>query len=234
MHLGMIGGIGPASTVAYYQRLSAGVREAGGVLDLTIVNADVNELIRNNDANDKQAQAKAYANLIDRLKHAGAECAAITSLGGHFCFEDTVALASLPMISAVTPLDAYFAKNGMESVGLMGTKVVMQTQLYGQLSHTKALVPDTTLEAVGDTYIDMALASHCTDTQRTFFIEEGQKLIDKGADAIVLAGTDLSLAFDGRNVGYKVVDALDVHVSLLTDIALGHADLNEHSARLTQ
>ena len=34
MHIGMIGGIGPASTVAYYQRLSAAVRDAGSVLDL--------------------------------------------------------------------------------------------------------------------------------------------------------------------------------------------------------
>ena len=52
MQIGMIGGIGPASTVAYYQRLSAAVRDAGGALDLTIVNADVNELLRNNEAGD--------------------------------------------------------------------------------------------------------------------------------------------------------------------------------------
>jgi aspartate racemase len=71
MHIGMIGGIGPASTVAYYQRLSAAVRDAGGALDLTIVNADVNELLRNNEAGDKNAQAIAYAKLIDRLTAAG-------------------------------------------------------------------------------------------------------------------------------------------------------------------
>jgi aspartate racemase len=137
------------------------------------------------------------------------------------------------MVSAVSPLDAYFAKNDIKTVGLMGTKVVMKTLLYGQLTQTQALTPRDTLDAVGDTYIEMALASNCSDTQRTFFFEEGAKLINQGADAIVLAGTDLNLAFDGRDVGYKVVDALDVHVSLLTDIALGHADLNEHTAGLT-
>ena len=233
MHIGMIGGIGPASTVAYYQRLSAAVRDAGGVLDLTIVNADVNELIRNNETGDKNAQAKAYGKLINRLKAAGAQCGVITSLGGHFCFDETVALASLPMISAVSPLDAYFAAQGIKSVGLMGTKVVMQTELYGQLSKTKAITPKGTLDDVGKTYIEMALTSHCNDDQRAFFIEEGRKLIQHGADAIVLAGTDLNLAFDGRDVGYNVIDALDVHVALLTDLALGHADLNEHTAGLT-
>lgn len=234
MHIGMIGGIGPASTVAYYQRLSAAVRDAGGVLDLTIVNANVNELIRNNEAGDKNAQAIAYAKLIDRLKAASADCAVITSLGGHFCFDETVALSSLPMVSAVTPLDAYFAGQSIKTVGLMGTKVVMNTQLYGQLSQTSALPPTDTLDLVGETYIEMALSSDCSDTQRAFFIEEGRKLIDQGADAIVLAGTDLNLAFDGRDVGYTVIDALDVHVALLTDLAVGRALLNEHKAGLSQ
>ncbi len=234
MHIGMIGGIGPASTVAYYQRLSAAVRDAGGVLDLTIVNANVNELIRNNEAGDKNAQAIAYAKLIDRLEAAGADCAVITSHGGHFCFDETVALSSLPMVSAVTPLDAYFAGQSIKTVGLMGTKVVMNTQLYGQLSQTSALPPTDTLDLVGETYIEMALSSDCSDTQRAFFIEEGRKLIDQGADAIVLAGTDLNLAFDGRDVGYTVIDALDVHVALLTDLAVGRAHLNEHKAGLSQ
>jgi aspartate racemase len=137
------------------------------------------------------------------------------------------------MISAVSTLDAYFAAQGIKSVGLMGTKVVMQTELYGQLSKTKAITPKGTLDDVGKTYIEMALTSHCNDDQRAFFIEEGRKLIQHGADAIVLAGTDLNLAFNGRDVGYNVIDALDVHVALLTDLALGHADLNEHTAGLT-
>ena len=234
MHIGMIDGIGPASTVAYYQRLSAAVRDAGGVLDLTIVNANVNELIRNNEAGDKNAQAIAYAKLIDRLKAASADCAVITSLGGHFCFDETVALSSLPMVSAVTPLDAYFAGQIIKTVGLMGTKVVMNTQLYCQLSQTSALPPTDTLDLVGETYIEMALSSDCSDTQRAFFIEEVRKLIDQGAEAIVLAGTDLNLAFDGRDVGYTVIDALDVHVALLTDLAVGRALLNEHKAGLSQ
>jgi len=71
-------------------------------------------------------------------------------------------------------------------------------------------------------------------TQRVFFIEEGRKLIDQGAEAIVLAGTALNQAFDGRDVGYNVIDALDVHVTLLTDLAVGRAHLNKHKAGLSQ
>ncbi|MEL6451008.1 MAG: aspartate/glutamate racemase family protein [Pseudomonadota bacterium] len=224
MHIGLIGGIGPAATISYYQRMTAAMRALGQPLDLTIVQADVDTLLANNTAGDAQAQARVYAGLIDRLRAAGADCAAISSLGGHFCFDETVPLAALPLVSAVAPLDAFFVRQGIGTVGLLGTGVVMRTQLYGQLAHTRALVPDT-VEETGKAYTDMAVAGQCSEAERRYFIAAGQALIDRGAEAVVLAGTDLNLAFDGRDVGYRVVDALDVHVDVLVRLASGQMQL---------
>ena len=50
---------------------------------------------------------------------------------------------------------------------------------------------------------------------------------DQGAEAVVLAGTDLGLAFDGHDAGYPVIDALDVHVAVLADLATGTRTLAE-------
>ncbi len=227
LHIGLIGGIGVAATVVYYQRLTAAVNARGGQLDLTIVHADVQELIRNNLADDRQTQAKIYARLIDRLKAAGCDCAAITSLGGHFCFDETVPLSPLPLVSAVTPLDAYFATQAIQKVGLLGTRVVMRTRLYGQLRQTEAVALDGEIETLGQQYQEMAVAGQCTDAQRSLFLDAGARMVDDlGADAVVLAGTDLNLAFDGRDPGYRVIDALDVHVDLLADLAIGAKTLN--------
>jgi aspartate racemase len=225
MHLGLIGGIGAASTVVYYQKLTAAMRSLGKPLEMTIVQADANVLVKNNLADDRTAQAQVYAGLIDRLKAAGADCAVITSLGGHFCIDETTRVSSLPIVSGVAPLDGYFLAENIKTVGLLGTGVVMRTKLYDQLTQTNAIAPDD-IDTVGQTYLDMALSSNCTDDQRSFFIAEGKKLIDAGADAVVLAGTDLNLAFDGRDVGYKVIDALDVHVDLLVGLASGATPLN--------
>ncbi|MCV3273913.1 aspartate/glutamate racemase family protein [Roseobacter sp. WL0113] len=227
MHLGLIGGIGPAATVAYYQRLTARLREMGHALDLTIVNADAGTLVRNNRTDARQAQAEIYAELIGRLKAAGADCAAITSLGGHFCYAETEAISPLPLISAVAPLDVYFVAQGLGTLGLLGTDVVMRTQLYGQLTRTTAVAPQENREEIGRAYIDMALRGHCTDDDRTLFFEAGRRMVaDQGAEAIILAGTDLNLAFDGHDPGYKVIDALDVHVALLADLAAGRITLD--------
>ena len=122
MHIGLIGGIGPAATLVYYQRLCAAMAERRARLELTLVQADIHELIANNLADRREAQAVIYAGLIDRLKAAGADCAAITSIGGHFCFEETVARSSLPLVSAVEPLDHFFAAEGIGCVGLLGTR----------------------------------------------------------------------------------------------------------------
>lgn len=217
MHIGLIGGIGPAATIAYYQRLTDRARHDGRALDLTIVQADVGALIQNNLADDRQVQARVYAELINRLAAAGAECAAITSLGGHFCFDETVALSSLPLISGVLPLDAYFQNQGIGTVGLLGTAVVMRTSLYGQLTRTRAIAPTADLDQLGRTYQAMAVRGACTAEERALFLDAGAQMVrDQGAEAVVLAGTDLGLAFDGSvDPGYPVIDALDVHVDLL-------------------
>jgi aspartate racemase len=226
MHIGLIGGIGPAATLVYYQRLCARMRQLGKPLELTIVQADVNTLIANNLADKRDEQAAVYADLIDRLKAAGAQCVGITSLGGHFCFDETARVSSLPLVSAVTPLDDYFASEGIARVGLLGTRVVMRTRLYGQLKRTSAVACDDDIERIGQSYQDMAVAGVCTDEQRALFIEAGRRMVDEqGAEAIVLAGTDLGLAFDGHDTGYRVIDALDVHVSLLADLAAGRTSL---------
>ena len=226
MHIGLIGGIGVAATVVYYQRLTAAVERRGGQLELTIVHADVHELIRNNLADEREAQAAVYAQLIDRLKAAGADCAAITSLGGHFCFEETVPRSSLPLVSAVSPLDDFFASQGFGTVGLLGTRVVMATRLYGQLTRTRAVALDDELDELAQSYREMAVAGVCTPDQRALFLDAGSALVHQcGADAVVLAGTDLNLAFDGHNPGYPVIDALDVHVEVLADLATGKREL---------
>jgi aspartate racemase len=225
LHIGLIGGIGPSATVVYYQRLCAAMAKRGARLELTIVQADIHELIANNLADRRVEQAAAYLPLIERLAAAGADCAAITSIGGHFCFGETLAISPLPLVSAVEPLDAFFAAEGIGCVRLLGTRVVMRTRMYGQLIRTHSVVPEE-IDLIGQTYQEMAVAGHCTDAARALFFEAGRRLVEEqGAEAVVLAGTDLGLAFDGHDPGYPVIDALDVHVAVLADLASGRRAL---------
>lgn len=226
MHIGLIGGIGPAATVVYYQRLCAAMAIRGVPLEVTIVQADIQPLIVNANSDGRAAQARLFAPLIDRLKAAGANCAALTSIGAHFCFEETRALSSLPLVSAVAPLDAYFVAQGMGTVGLLGTRVAMRTRLFGLMKATRALAPEEDFEDVGQLYQDMAVTGSCPDRSREVMFSAGRRMMARGAKAVVLAGTDLNLAFDGRDPGFPAIDALDVHVALLADLASGSRSLD--------
>ena len=198
----------------------------GKRLECTIVHAQIEDLVRTNTADLREEQASYFAPLIDRLRAAGADCAAITSIGGHFCYEETMQVSSLPLISAIAPLDAFFVREGIGTVGLLGTRVVMRSKLYGRLDQTRALALEDEIDTIGQSYTDMALAGVCTEQQRVLFLDAGRRLVECGADAVVLAGTDLNLAFEGQPTSYRVVDALDVHVDVLAKLAADQLELD--------
>jgi aspartate racemase len=99
--------------------------------------------------------------------------------------------------------------------------------MYGQLRRTAAVACDDDLDRLSQLYEDVALSGMCDDAQRDALFAAGQRMVtEQGAEAIILAGTDLNLAFDGRHdPGYRVIDALDVHVGMLADLAAGRTRL---------
>ena len=72
MHIGLIGGIGPAATEFYYRGLVAAHEKSGAALDLTIVHADVRDMVQNATAGNAAAQAEIFRGFAERLKVAGA------------------------------------------------------------------------------------------------------------------------------------------------------------------
>src|SRR5260221_13463841 len=71
MHIGLIGGIGPAATGFYYRRLISTFASKKAVLELTIVHADTPTLLSNLVSNDAAAQVAIYTRLTNRLVAAG-------------------------------------------------------------------------------------------------------------------------------------------------------------------
>src|SRR5215510_5666994 len=124
MHIGLIGGIGPAATEYYYRGLIERYARPGIALDLTIVHADVREMARNLASGAAQEQAEIFARLIRRLAAAGAEIAAVTSMGGHFCIRELTAISPLPLLNAIPEVDATIRQRNLKTVGIIGTRNV--------------------------------------------------------------------------------------------------------------
>jgi aspartate racemase len=217
MHIGLIGGIGPAATEFYYRGLIDRHASSNTRLELTIAHADVHEMARNLASRDAQKQAEAFAPLVRRLAAAGAHAAAVTSMGGHFCIRQLEAMSPLPLINALPEVDSAIRQRGFKKVGIIGTRMVMETRLYGVISAAEVVVPrGDELDEVHRKYVDMATVGRVIDAQRRVFFAAGKRLCqDQGAEVVLLGGTDLFLAFQGTDCGFPVLDCADVHVDAI-------------------
>ncbi|MGI9508930.1 MAG: aspartate/glutamate racemase family protein [Geminicoccaceae bacterium] len=220
MHIGLIGGIGPAATDLYYRGLIDAMKAKGAELDLTMAHADAPTLVRNFEARQPEIQAEIFLRLADRLAIAGADVVAITSIGGHFCIEQFQPRSPLPVINMIEEMNAHLAKQGYKAVGLLGTDTVMKTRFYGGVISTEIFVPPPqVINEVHRAYVDMALAASVDAAQRKIFIDAGQALTDNGAETILLGGTDLFLAFDGETVPFETLDCAGVHIDAIARAA---------------
>jgi aspartate racemase len=221
MHIGLIGGIGPAATVYYYRELVRLFAEANTKLDLTIVNADSREMVGNLVGQDTRAQAEIFRACTTRLKAGGCDFVAVTSMGGHFCIADFEAISPLPVLNAIPVMDEEFARLDLKRVGILGTSAVMNSGLYG-VSSTKVIAPALAeRQRVHDTYVAMAEAGAATDAQRAYMEDVAFRLMrDDSVEAIVLGGTDLFVAFDKPEHPYKIFDCALVHARAIAHRAM--------------
>ncbi len=213
MHIGLIGGIGPAATDYYYRLLINTLRARGADFDITIVHADSPLLIANQIAGREAEQADIFARLTERLALAGADTVAVTSIAGHFCIERFTELSPLPVNNLITAVRQHLREQGYMRVGSLGTEISMRTGLYGMLNGFDCIAPDEAdIKVIHDHYLAMANAGRVNDDQRTAFLAAGQDMVaNQGAEAILLGGTDLVLAFDGIDPGFAVIDCAKIH-----------------------
>ncbi|MEL6317565.1 MAG: aspartate/glutamate racemase family protein, partial [Pseudomonadota bacterium] len=162
------------------------------------------------------AQAAIYARLTERLARAGADRVAVTSIGGHFCIEAFKPLSALPVIDIVDAVRDAVAARGARRVGLIGTRTVMESGFYGGLAPVETLAPPGALaDAVHAAYVDMATSARVTAEQRAVFDEACAALLEAGADAVLLAGTDLALAYDAQTSDLPLIDGIAAHVAAI-------------------
>lgn len=221
MHVGLIVGIGPAATDVYYRTILATAGSRGDVLDLSMAHADTATLLRHQASNDVAAQVAIYLRLTARLQAAGAEAVAVTSIAGHFCIDAFQAASPLPVINLLTEVDQAVIAAGYRRLGIIGTRVAMQSRFYGALTKAEVLVPEgARLTEVHDAYVAMATAGVVTDAQRGCFFTASRELMAAGAEAIMLGGTDLALAFAGTAPDFPVLDCAAVHAGAIARAAL--------------
>jgi aspartate racemase len=222
MHIGMIVGVGPAATDYYYRYLISALARAGQELHLTMAHADTRTMLRNQAEWNVEAQVEIYHQLTERLQRSGVERIAITSIAGHFCIEAFKVVSPVPVIDLLDVVKLEVRRRGFKRIGLLGTRVVMETRFYGVLDDVEVIAPMNDLLEVHQAYVSMASAGVATPEQREVFMRAGNALTTThGCESIMLAGTDLALVFEkGVDPGFGTFDCAEAHAAAIASLAM--------------
>lgn len=224
--LGIVGGIGPESTIEYYRFILDGYRARipdGSTPHLIIDSIDVNRGIKMLDANDLAGLADYISASVERLVRAGAEIGLIAANTPHLVFDVVQRRTTLPIISIVQAACNEAQRLGLRRLGLLGTGFTMRGRFFSEVFERAGLeliAPNQEEQAViHKTYIDQLLKNKFLPESRDAILQVIERLRgDERVEAIVLAGTELPLLLRGEEPeGVAFLDTTLIHVKAAVD-----------------
>jgi aspartate racemase len=216
--LGLIGGLGVGATVHYYQELVKAHAARGWTPHLLIIHADVNLVLTHvRDGNITQL-AEYLAGLVRRLQAGGARIAAVSAVTPHVCIAELARMSPLPLVNLIDEAATEIRRRGLKRVALFGTRFTLETGFFGQLEGVAEVIrpkPDE-IDSIHETY--MQLVSHAAGSRQQFrtLPEIAHTLCERDrVEAIVFAGTELSLVFNEGNTDFPHIDCASLHLDAI-------------------
>jgi len=212
--LGLVGGLGVGATVHYYRELARAHAAQGCVLNLVMMHADMQRVLKDAGAGETARLAEYLAGLIRRMASAGAELAAIPAVTPHICARELEELSPIRVISLIEAMARETAAKGFRRVSIFGTRFAIERKMFGQMKETQIVLPrPEEIDTIHNTYLDMANAGRGTKEQYEQLRSLAIQLIERERlDAILLAGTDLSLVFNESTTDFPHVDGTHAHL----------------------
>jgi aspartate racemase len=218
--LGMIGGVGPESTVDYYKNLIAMYRERkpdGHYPQFVINSIDLQKGIDFLEGNNLAGMADFLLSEIEKLPRAGAEFGIIAANTPHIIFDDIAPKLPIPFISIVEASCDSAKSRNFKRLALFGTRYTMQADFYQKVFRREGIelvVPETKdqdyihekyfAELVPGTFLPETRAALLT------IIDRMKAKID--VQGVLLAGTELALILRGdSHNGVALLDTGKIH-----------------------
>jgi aspartate racemase len=220
--IGLIGGLGLGATVHYYKKLAAAYALRHLPLDLVMVHAETPRVFAYADADDRGGLARYLAGFIDRLKLAGADLAVIPAVTPHLCIRELLAISSLPVLNIFDPLVKELSSRSIQRVGVFGTRFVIHSALFGMAGGVQVVQPaQDEIEYIHRTYSELAQTGEGSEAQCRGLTDLALNFCKRdNLDAILLAGTDLSLIFNEANIHFPYVDCAALHLQAILENVL--------------
>jgi aspartate racemase len=227
---GMIGGLGPPSTVDYYRAIIERYRARAGEAGYphVIINSlDVDKGIALLDAGRLGDLADYLAAGVESLARAGADFGFIAANTPHLVFDEVQRRSAIPLLSIVRATSTHAKALGLKKLGLFGTGFTMRASFYPEEFERAGMVlvrpKQPEQEFIHRKYIDELLNNRFLAETRTAMLGMAQRMKnDDGIEALVLAGTELPLLMrESPPPGLELLDTTLIHVEAIVGELLG-------------
>ena len=219
--LGIIGGLGPESTLDYYQRIIALYRQRTGdghYPEFVVVSVDLRKGLDFMDVNDLGGMANFLLEAIGKLARAGANFAIISANTPHIVFDEIVPRSPIPLISIVEATRAAAKMQNLKRLALLGTRYTMQSDFYPKVFAPEGIelfVPEREdQDYLHEKYFsELVPGKFLPETRAGLLAIVDRMKIASAIDGVILAGTELPLILrDPIHSGIPFLDTTNIHV----------------------
>jgi aspartate racemase len=220
--VGIVGGLGPESTIDYYRRLIAQwqVDQPESSPAIVIDSLDVQAGLRL-VANDRAGLVDYLAESVERLAGAGCDFVAMSANTAHVVFDEVAARARVPLLSIVETCADEAARRKLRRPGLLGTRFTMEAGFYADVFGRRNIEvvspsPDERVW-IHERYVGELLKGDFRDSTRDGIVRIVERLkAEHDLDGVILGGTELPLLLKSSTIsGLPTLDTTALHVSAI-------------------
>jgi aspartate racemase len=232
--IGIVGGIGPESTIAYYRAIIAKFRDrspSSGYPRIIVNSIDATAMLALMPLGRYDDLATMMVREVDAVVRAGADVALLASNTPHIVFDEVRARSSIPLISIVEATRKVAVAQGLRRLALLGTRFTMDATFYQDAFRTvgiEVVVPDAReREYLHEKYMTDLFSGVIPASTRDGIVAIVERMVRADRiDGVIVGGTELfPLVDDFRRLGTSVLDTADIHASAAVEqlVSFAHA-----------
>lgn len=226
--LGLVGGMGPESTIPYYHDIVYGVQEKAGkdfFPNLTIESVNVFEVLSLCSEKKYDELTDYLMTAINNLVKSGVDFVALSANTPHIVFDRLKEQSAVPMVSIVEATRDEAIRLNKRKLGLLGTIFTMTGDFFKEPfcnSGIEIIVP--TMEEMD--FINKKISSELElgvvreDTLKSFQKIIGRMKEENGIEAVILGCTELPLLLKDEVSPVPCLDTMKIHIKTLVDMIM--------------
>lgn len=226
--IGLLGGMSWESTLGYYRIINKGINKIlGGLHSAKIVmySVDFESIWKLQRAGDWEGAATILSEAAQNIQAAGADFLVICTNTMHKVSPEIEAAIQIPLLHVADATAGIIEKEGIKSVGLLGTAFTMEQEFYkGRLINNyglQVLVPNEDDRQIVHRVIfhELCLGKIEPDSKAEY-LRIIDNLAAQGAEAVILGCTEIGMLVNQTDTNVRLLDTAVIHAKKAVELAI--------------